>query len=159
VRVDMQTQERENMITDPRTLAEYEALIWSFCRECCGRSKTVYDDCAKRDCHFYVIKNRPRQTVIKFDFSEHIKDAIDIALELSEKYESFTVLNVRTAYRAKYGNGDGLTSHGFWGRLTQMKEWLKNFESAGEMRSLNERSHGDKVKVWKKLALKIGAAA
>lgn len=133
------------MNREPRSMQEYDALVWSFCRECCGRSRTMFDDCKKADCHFFPIKNKPRQQIITFDFTENIAAALFVAEEISRLAATFTVDDVRKTYHSRRGNYGGIN----WGRLVQRKEWLDRFETCGETKSTNIRSHGDKVKIWR----------
>jgi hypothetical protein len=136
----------DKILPIPKNLTEYRNLIWAFCRECCGRKRDVAGDCTKTDCKLFPVFSMPRTVVIKFDYSEHIKGMIEAALYIANKYGAFQVSSVRRRYYEMTGNGASLN----WGRLTQRREWLELFDRIGNEKSMNLRSHGDTVALWKK---------
>lgn len=133
------------MNRDPRNNTEWQALAWAFCRECCGsKQRTVEDDCTSTTCHWFVVRNRPRQTVLKFDQQVIMSDIMEIAFRLSENGKAFTMNKVRDEYYHKYGTGLSLN----WGAITNRAIWRNAFHSLCDVVSPNERSHGDTVKLW-----------
>lgn len=132
----------------PRNQTEWVKAVWKFCRENCAFSgRVTAGSCTNEPCQWYPVHSMPRQQNLEFDFSKIVAECIELAVEVGLV---FTVADVREKYRARHGNGDGLTSFGFWGNLAKRREWLDKFEICGEMVSKNDKSHSDKVKIWKK---------
>lgn len=131
----------------PRNQTEWVKTVWSYCNACNGRQRNAANACTNESCPWYPVYILPRQQNIEFDFGKIVAECIAIAAE----YRGiFCVVDVREEYRNRHGNGDGLTSFGFWGNLAKRREWLDKFETCGEIISKNDRSHSDKVKIWKK---------
>lgn len=130
----------------PKNIKEYRETIWAFCRNCTGRSRQVAGDCTKTDCDLYPVYSMPRVLKLNLDYTENLQNMIDVAFDVSSRHSKFTMMTVRINYYAKYKNGVSLD----WSNLAKRKEWLAHFEQCGETISLNERSHGDKVKLWRR---------
>lgn len=131
----------------PKNQREWYALVWKFCNRCNGAERNRKNRCTDKSCPFIDIYDLPRQQVVVFDRRENVRMAVELAMVY---YVPFTVTDLRDLYRTKYGNGDGLVACGFWGWLTQTKEWLAVFREVGETVSTNKRSHSDKVKLWQR---------
>lgn len=135
----------EKISAIPRNCTEWRDLVWSYCRDCCGRKRLVAGDCNDKKCRFYPAYSMPRQVTVRLDNDRLIPEIIDLALRFAGTCgRPFAVAEVGDIYYRKNGTGKGLN----WGAIVSRHEWRDRFVTFGNIASPNERSHGDTVRLW-----------
>jgi hypothetical protein len=129
----------------PSSNKEWAKLVWAHCRDCNGRKgRSVLTDCNNDKCKLNPVYTMPRKIELKFDFSEYIPEIIEIGISVYHLIDSFQISEIKSVFYKRHGQ-----ARLNWGRIVQRREWLAVFETCGEAVSINHKSHGDKVKLWK----------
>ena len=130
--------------TIPHGDREWITKTWRFCNSCTGTKRLISGACKNESCPWYPVYSMPRKIELKFDFNEYIPEIVEIAKDSLQQFGKFEMAHVRRIFFSRHGQAK-LN----WGNIARRKEWLEVFETCGESVSSNERSHGDKVKMWR----------